>query len=88
MLQEVYPQGAHYEVTSRATSPAEPLTPADAITIQDVQSLNYLADGRIAVTVIFADPLGVGVVPGATPLYSVTLILVQEEGVWLIDEVR
>lgn len=88
MLQEVYPQGASYEVTSRATSPSEPLAPADAITIQDVQSLNYLADGRIAVTVIFTDPLGVGVVPGAAPLYSVTLVLVEEDGVWLIDEVR
>ncbi len=88
MLQEIYPQGASYDVTSRATSPPEPLEPADAITIQDVQSLNYLADGRIAVTVIFNDPLGVGVIPGAAPMYSVTLILVQVDGVWLIDEVR
>ena len=88
MLQEVYPQGASYEVTSRATSPSEPLAPADAITIQDVQSLNYLADGRIAVTVIFSDPLGVGVIPGAVPIYSVTLVMVQVDGVWLVDEVR
>lgn len=88
MLQEIFPQGASYEVTSRATSPSQPVDPANAIVIQDVQSVTYLADGRIAVTVIFHDPAGIGVIPGAAPLYQVTLILTLEDGVWLIDEVR
>ena len=88
MLQDIFPQGASYEVTTRATSPSQPVAPEDAISIQDVQSVNYLADGRIAVTVIFNDPAGIGVVPGANPVYQVTLIFVQEDGVWYIDEVR
>lgn len=88
MLQDIFPQGASYEFTSRSTAPSEPVDPANAISIQDVQSMNYLADGRIAVTVIFNDPLGIGVIPGAGPVYQVTLIMVQEDGVWYIDEVR
>ena len=88
MLQEIYPQGASYEVTSQSTSPIEPVDPADAITIQDVQSMTYLADGRIAVTVIFNDPAGIGVIPGVDPVYQVTLIFVNIDGAWLVDEVR
>ena len=88
MLQDIFPQGASWEVTSRATSPSEPVDPANAIVIQDVQSMTYLADGRIAVTVIFSDPTGIGVIPGAEPVYQVTLILVYQDGNWLIDEVR
>lgn len=88
MLQDIFPQGASWEVTSRATSPSEPVDPANAIVIEDVQSMTYLADGRIAVTVIFSDPTGIGVIPGAQPVYQVTLILVYQDGNWLIDEVR
>ncbi len=88
MLQEIYPQGASYEVTSQTTSQPEPVAAGDAVTIQDVQSMNYLADGRIAVTVIFNDPAGVGVIPGVQPVTQVTLILVNVDGVWLVDEVR
>jgi mono/diheme cytochrome c family protein len=88
MLQEIYPQGASYEVTSQTTSQPKPVHPANGITIQDVQSMSYLADGRIAVTVIFNDPAGVGVIPGMQPVTQVTLILVNVDGVWLIDEIR
>lgn len=88
MLQEIYPQGASYDLTSESTSPIEPVSPENAITIQDVQSMSYLADGRIAVTVIFNDSAGVGVIPGADPVYQVTLIFVNVDGAWLIDEIR
>lgn len=88
MLQDIYPQGASYEVTSRTTAAPQPVSAAEAISIQDVQSVSYLADGRIAVTVIFNDPIGVGVIPGVEPVDQVTLILVNLEGAWLIDEVR
>lgn len=88
MLQEIYPQGASYDLTSESTSPIEPVAAENVITIQDVQSMNYLADGRVAVTVIFNDPDGVGVIPGADPVYQVTLIFVNIDGAWLVDEVR
>ena len=88
MLQDIYPQGASWEVTSRATSPGTPVAAADAIAIEDVQSMVVLADGRIAVTVIFRDPAGVGAIPGADPVLQVTFVLVQIDGAWLIDEVR
>ena len=88
MMQEIFPQGASYEVTQLATTPSQPVDPEDAIVIQDVQGVNYLADGRIAVTVIFHDPAGIGVIPGVDPQYQVTLVLINIDGVWLIDEVR
>lgn len=88
MLQEIFPQGASWEFTSRATSPAVPVDPENAIAIEDVQSMTTLADGRIAVTVIFADPAGLGVIPGANPVYQVTLVFVYQDGIWFIDEVR
>lgn len=88
LLQEIYPYGATWDVTDRATRPANPVAAEDAISIRDVQSVTYLADGRIAVTVIFDDPAGVGVIPGADPVYQVTLVLVLEDGVWMVDEVR
>ncbi|MCO5224397.1 MAG: c-type cytochrome [Thermomicrobiales bacterium] len=88
MLQEIFPQGASYEFTSRATSPAIPVDVENAIVIEDVQSMTTLADGRIAVTIIFADPTGLGVIPGANPVYQVTLVFVYQDGIWYIDEVR
>lgn len=88
MMQEIFPQGASYEVTTLATTPSQPVSAEDAIVIQDVQGVSYLADGRIAVTVIFHDPAGIGVVPGVDPLYQVTLVLILEDGIWLIDEIR
>lgn len=88
MMQDIFPQGASYEVTQLATTPSQPVDPAIAIAVQDVQGVNYLADGRIAVTVIFHDPAGIGVIPGVDPLYQVTLVLILQDGVWLIDEVR
>lgn len=88
MMQEIFPQGASYEVTTLATSPSQPVDPGSALSVQDVQSVTYLADGRVAVTVIFDDPLGIGVIPGVDPIYQVTLVLIQIDGAWLIDEVR
>lgn len=88
MMQEIFPQGAGYEVTTLATTPSQPVDPENAISIQDVQSVTYLADGRVAVTVIFDDPIGIGVIPGVDPIYQVTLVMIEEDDVWLIDEVR
>lgn len=88
LMQEIYPLGASWEVTSKATADPRPLPPSDWVSIRDVQSITLLADGRIAVTVIFDDPAGIGVIPGADPVYQVTLIMIYEDGIWLIDEVR
>ncbi len=88
MMQEIFPQGANYEVTNLSVSPPEPVDPANAIAIQDVQSVTKLADGRVAVTVIFDDPNAMGVIPGANPIYQTTLVLIEVDGVWLIDEIR
>ena len=88
MMQEIFPQGASYEVTTLATTPPQPVDPSNALSVQDVQSVTYLADGRVAVTVIFDDPIGIGVIPGVDPIYQTTLVLIEVDGTWLIDEVR
>lgn len=89
MLQEIYPGGLTWELTSETTSPAEPLAQADLITVEDVQSVTMLADGRVAVSIIFDDPAGHGIVPNANPISQVTLVLVQgDDAVWYIDEIR
>lgn len=59
------------------TSRPELLEPDEQVRIDDVQSITWLADGRIAVTVIFSDPAGIGVVPGAGVITQVTLVITQ-----------
>jgi cytochrome c553 len=88
LLQEVFPSGADQRLTSLTTRTPQPLGPDQQVSIDDVQSVFRLADGRIAVSVIFEDPAGVGVVPGANPINQVTLIMIEQDGAWIVDEVR
>lgn len=88
LLMEFFPNGADQRLTTATTSQPQPLAPGEQVGIEDVQSLTRLADGRIAVSVIFSDPAGVGVAPGAPVITQVTLIMLEQDGAWIVDEIR
>ncbi len=88
LLMEFFPNGADQRLTTATTSQPQPLAPGEQVGIEDVQSLTRLADGRIAVSVIFNDPAGVGVAPGAPVITQVTLIMLEQDGAWIVDEIR
>jgi copper transport protein len=88
LLMELFPTGADQRLTTATTSQPRPLGPGDQVAIEDVQSITRLADGRVAVSVIFSDPAGVGVVPGAGVITQVTLVMLEQDGAWIVDEIR
>lgn len=88
LLMEFFPAGADQRLTSATTRQPQPLAPGEQVGIDDVQSLTRLADGRVAVSVIFSDPAGVGVAPGAPVLTQVTLVMLEQDGAWIVDEIR
>lgn len=88
LLMEFFPNGADQRLVTATTSQPQPLAPGEQVGIEDIQSLTRLADGRVAVSVIFSDPAGVGVAPGAPVITQATLIMLEQDGVWIVDEIR
>ena len=88
LLMELFPNGADQRLTTATTSRPQPLAPGEQVGIEDVQSITRLADGRVAVGVIFSDPAGVGIAPGAGVITQVTLVMLEQDGAWIVDEIR
>lgn len=88
LLMELFPAGMDQRLTMATTSQPQPLAPEERVSIEDVQSITRLADGRIAVTVIFNDPAGIGVVPGAGVITQVTFVMIEQDDAWIVDEIR
>ncbi len=91
-MKDMFPMGMDARLTQLTTGAMEPLPEDQQVGLQDVQSIRWLADGRIAADVIFTDPASVGIsLDDERPVITqATLVFLWNEdaGAWLIDEIR
>ncbi|HVL24200.1 MAG TPA: copper resistance protein CopC [Thermomicrobiales bacterium] len=85
-LRASFPDGVDASFAEMATQEPTPLPEAERIGLRDVQNITTLSDGRIAATVSIDDPANTGTALGDDA--QATLIFVNVDGAWRIDEIR
>jgi copper transport protein len=79
-----FPNGVDAAFESAATAPAQPLPADQWISLAGSPAVSQLSDGRVMVVAQVTDPAATL----GTPSTTLTLILVQQDGAWVIDEMR